>query len=83
MPPGRPIISDCGSESYRIAEYIDFYLKPLSNKHNSYIIDTYDFINKIKSLKVKPEAILFTLDVVSLYTNIETVLGLQAVKKKL
>jgi hypothetical protein len=25
-PPGRPIISDCGSESYGISEYIDYYL---------------------------------------------------------
>lgn len=81
MPPGRPIVSDCGSESYRIAEYIDYYLKPLSTRHNSYIRDTYDFINKIKTTQTKTEAILFTLDVVSLYTNIETRLGLRAVRE--
>ena len=27
-PPGRPIISDCGSESDNISEYIDSHLKP-------------------------------------------------------
>ncbi|XDV25687.1 hypothetical protein PO909_029562 [Leuciscus waleckii] len=80
MPPGRPIVSDCGSESHRIAELIDFYLNPLSTRHSSYVRDTYDFLDKVKSLKVPPGAILFSLDVESLYTNIETPLGLKAVR---
>ncbi|KAF4070120.1 hypothetical protein AMELA_G00298160 [Ameiurus melas] len=39
-PPGRPIVSDCGSESYRIAEFLDHHLNPLSTRHPSYIQDT-------------------------------------------
>lgn len=54
-----PIVSDCGSESYRIAEYIDFHLNPLSTKHRSYLKDPYDFVRKIKTLKIPPEAFLF------------------------
>lgn len=80
MAPGRPIVSDCGSESYRIAEFLDYYLNPLSTLHRSYIKDTYTFIEKIKSTKIKENAFLFTIDIDSLYTNIETTLGLQAVK---
>lgn len=30
IPPGRPIVSDCSSESYYTAEYLDFYLNPLN-----------------------------------------------------
>ncbi|XDV11124.1 hypothetical protein PO909_000146, partial [Leuciscus waleckii] len=41
MPPGRPIVSDCGSESYGVAEWITHFLNPLSIKHTSYIRDTY------------------------------------------
>lgn len=37
IPPGRPIMSDCNSQTYRTAEYIDYFLNPLSNKHASYI----------------------------------------------
>ncbi|MGL4283371.1 MAG: hypothetical protein ACRCSI_07050 [Eubacterium aggregans] len=80
MPPGRPIVSDCGSESCRVAELIDFYLNPLSTKHPSYIRDTYDFVDKVRSLTIPTEAFLFALDVDSLYTNIETPLGLKAVR---
>lgn len=32
IPPGRPIVSDCGSETYRTAEYTEYYLHPLSIK---------------------------------------------------
>ncbi|XDV42480.1 hypothetical protein PO909_011135 [Leuciscus waleckii] len=80
MPPGRPIVSDCGSESHRIAEFIDFYLNPLATRHSSYIRDTNDFLDKVNNLRVPPGAILFSLDVESLYTNIETPLGLKAVR---
>ena len=42
VPAGRLIVSDCNSESYRVAEHIDYFLTPLSTKHSSYIKDTYD-----------------------------------------
>lgn len=80
MAPGRPIVSDCGSESYRIAEYIDYYLNPLSTLHKSYIKDTYDFVEKVKNIHLEKDSFLFSIDIDSLYTNIETQLGLQAIK---
>lgn len=81
VPPGRPIVSDCNSDTYRLAEFIEYHLKPISNKHQSYIKDTYDFIEKIKNVKIPQESLLFTLDIDSLYTNIDTEAGLKAVKK--
>ncbi|MGL5567368.1 MAG: hypothetical protein ACRDC4_16715, partial [Plesiomonas sp.] len=79
MPPGRPIVSDSDSESYRIAEYIDSFLKPLATRHESFVRDSYDFIEKIKPLEPPTQAFLFTMDGDSLYTNIETPLGIQAI----
>lgn len=81
IPPGRPIVSDCGSETYRTAEYIDFYLNPLSTKHASYVRDTYHFINMVRELRLPPNFLFFTIDVDSLYTNIDTVAGLSAVQQ--
>lgn len=52
VPPGRPIVSDCGSETYHTTEYLDFYLTPIAMKHNSFVKDTFDFINIIKKLKI-------------------------------
>lgn len=33
VPPRRPIVSDCSSETYHTAEFIDYFLNPLSTKH--------------------------------------------------
>ena len=53
MSPGRPIISDCSSESYTIAEYIDHFLQDISRKHSSYVKDTGDFISKLRQVEIK------------------------------
>lgn len=81
VPPGRPIVSDCGSETYQTTEYIDFYLNPLSMKHPSFVKDTYDFINSIKKLKIPPNSFFFSMDVDNLYTNIPIVAGIQCVRE--
>jgi len=83
IPPGRPIVSDINSESYRIARFVDFYLSPVCNLHPSYVKNTYHFLNKIKDTQVGADDLLITLDVESLYTNIDTNLGLTAIKEAL
>lgn len=40
VSPGRPIISDCESESSPAAEFIGHFLNPISQKHASSIKDT-------------------------------------------
>nr|XP_029604681.1 uncharacterized protein LOC115190770 isoform X1 [Salmo trutta] len=80
VPCGRPIVSDCGSESYRIAEYLDYFINPLSRKHQSFIKDTYEFVTKLKEISVPQETVFFSIDIDSLYTNIDTNLGLRAIK---
>jgi hypothetical protein len=69
MPEGRPIVSDCGSESYRISQYIDSFVRPISMKHPAFIKDTYDFISKIRNQVIPSNSFLVTGDVSSLYTN--------------
>ena len=79
IPPGRPIVSDCGSDTYRLSEYIDHFLYPLATTHDSYIRDTPDFLEKVSNVKTNPDSLLITLDVDSLYTNIDNLDGLKAV----
>lgn len=81
VPPGRPIVSDCGSETYYTAEYIDHHLNPLSNKHPAYVKDTYHFIEIVRNLWIPSKSFLFSMDVSSLYTNIDIPRGICAVKK--
>jgi len=80
MPEGRPIVSDTGSETERICELIDFYLKPLATGHPSYLKDTYDFVNKIKDTSIPTNALLVTADVSALYTNMLIDRSIEVVK---
>ena len=83
MPEGRPIVSDCGSESYRISQYIDSFIRPISIRHPSYIKDTYDFVSKIRGQQIPKTALLVTGDVSSLYTNMRIDRTLQVTKNAL
>ena len=49
-------------------------------KHDSYIKDTYDFVEKIKQLHVPLNSFFFMMDVDSLYTNIDIAEGIQTIK---
>ena len=70
-PPGRPIVSQIGSPTEKISGYLDFFLQPFMQKIPSYIKDTGHFLHIIDNLGTIPEnALLVTLDVTSLYTNI-------------
>ena len=77
--PGRPIINAIGNPTSTIAEFVDFHLQPIAEKQRSYVKDTGDFLRKISQLKKLPkDAILVTMDVASLYTNIPHAEGINA-----
>ena len=70
-PPGRPIVSAIGSPTEKISAFLDFFLQPYLPKLRSYVKDTGHFLYLIDQLGRLPDnAILVTLDVTSLYTNI-------------
>ena len=79
--PGRPVISNCGTPTKKASEFLDYHLKPIMQREKSYIKDSGDSINKIKSLQNIPErAILVTADIVGLYPSIPHKAGLNALK---
>ena len=82
--PGRPVISNCGTPTERVSEFLDHHLKPVMQSGKSYIKDSGDFLNKIKRLGKIPEgAFLVSVDVVGLYPSIPHLEGLEALRKRL
>ena len=68
----------------KLSEYLDFYLKPLSQKVESYIKDTTHFLQKLEGLKnIPPNSHFVTIDVTALYTSIPHRDGILAVKDAL
>jgi hypothetical protein len=83
FPSFRPIVSGCKSCCEHISNFVDFHLKPLMKKNSSFIKDTTDFINKIKSFKCEEGSILVSADVSGLYTVINHEEGAAACKEAL
>ena len=82
--PGRPVISNCGTPTEKVSEFLDYYLKPVMQNGLSYIRDSQHFLEKIKTIGSVPEnAILVTADLVGLYPNIPNQAGLKALKEAL
>ena len=82
IPPGRPIISGNGTVTEKVSLFIDYHLKPLVSKLDSYVQDDMDFLRKLETIKrngpLPPNAILCVMDVSALYTNIPTEEGIAA-----
>ena len=65
---GRPVISNCGSPTEKVTEYVDYIFKPIMQDRWSYIKDSGDFIKEIKNIGKIPEgSFLVTADVIGLY----------------
>ena len=80
-PPGRPIVSGNNCPTEKISQLVDFFLQPHVKQLPSYIKDTTHFLNKLDNLgRIPADAILVTLDVAGLYTNIPNYEGLESAR---
>ncbi|XP_072048770.1 uncharacterized protein [Amphiura filiformis] len=73
----RPIISGCGTATEKISLFVDQHLKPYVKTLPSYVEDDNDFLRKLVQINeqhgpLPDDAILCTMDVTALYTNIPT-----------
>ena len=77
FPPGRPIISGCGTATEKISLYVDLHLKPHVKTLPSYVEDGNDFLRQLISINrqhgpLPSNTIVCTMDVEGLYSNIPT-----------
>jgi hypothetical protein len=87
IPPVRPIISGSGSLLENPSKFVDYHIKELATKHDTYLQDTPDFLRKVEELNSKgslpDNALLVTIDVKGLFTNIPQEEGTQATEEAL
>ena len=78
-------MSACGSITENLGLYVQNTLKQYSNIHDSYLQDTPDFLRWLEDLNdeniVDDGDILVTVDVTGLYTNIDQLEGIKAVRE--
>ena len=69
--PGRPVISSCSSPTEKNSELVDYFLKPLMSSIPTFLPDSFDFLDKLRSVvRFQDNLLLVTIDVVSLYPSI-------------
>ena len=87
IPPERPIISASGSFNENLGKFIEHHIKHLADKHPSYIKDTPCFLRQLNAFcesdSLPDNAILVSMDISALYTNIPQDEGLQYIHEAL
>ena len=68
--PLRPIVDYTGSVTYNIARALADLLNPLMGNTEHHLKDTKQFVSKVKELKLGPNDMLVSHDVVSLFTKV-------------
>ena len=82
--PGHPVVSSVSSPTEKISAFVDEFLKPMAQELPSYMKDTTHFLQKIDKVgEISEDTYMVTLDVKSLYTNIDNEEGSRVFKEEL
>ena len=77
--PTRPVCSDVTGLLHGLAKWVTEELLPLAKKQDSYFKDSFALKDLLDDLTLPPNARIFTADAESMYTNIPTKEGLEAI----
>jgi hypothetical protein len=76
----RPVVSGINSLLSVFSNWLDYKLKVLLPHVKSFVKDSATVIKELKSLHIPQNALLFSADATSMYTNIETQLGVASIQ---
>ena len=75
--PLRPIVSNTGAPTYQLSEYLAGLLSQLTGNSAHHVKYSFQFVQILESLRVQPDDLMVSFDVVSLFTNVPTVDSLE------
>jgi hypothetical protein len=75
----RPVVSTTNSLLAVFSIWLDYKMKELLPLIKSYIKNSIEVINDLKNLHIPENALLFSADAISMYTNIDTASGLHSI----
>ena len=76
-----PVVSTCGSLLSIFSTWLDFKMKELLPFIKSYLKNSSSVITDLKNLQLPQDALLFSVDAVSMYTNIDTVTDIHSINR--
>lgn len=79
---GRPIVPGFRWLTTKLSKWVSDRLTPLVKQYTEHMVSsTEDFIRKVDRIKVTSDCVFMTMDIESLYTNIDTKLGIKYVSE--
>jgi len=79
--PLRPTVSNIGTPTYQLSKHLSELLNPLTGKSAHHVKNSFHSIEILKSLKIKPDDIMVSFDVVSLFTKVPVEESLTLLRK--
>ncbi len=76
----RPVVSCINSFISIFSNWLDFKMKALLPLVKSYTRNSADVLEDLKFINIPKNALLFSADAKSMYTNIDTTIGLQSIR---
>jgi hypothetical protein len=73
----RNIVSNIGAPSYQLSKYLAGLLNQLTGNLAHHVKKSFQFVQTLKSLRVQPEDLMVSFDVVSLFTSVPIVDSLE------
>jgi hypothetical protein len=67
--PLRPTVSNIGAPTYQLSKHLSRLLNTLTGNSAHHVKNSFHFIEILKSLKIKPDDLMVSFYVVSLFTN--------------
>ncbi|XP_062700032.1 uncharacterized protein LOC134284782, partial [Aedes albopictus] len=80
--PLRPVVSTIGSATYNIAKFLANIIENIVGKEVSHVRNSFEFANEVTGFHTDEDEVLFSLDVVSLYTNIPVDYALRCLEER-
>jgi hypothetical protein len=68
----RPICSDCASLPHALGQWVDEQLQPIVKGQSTYFKNSFDLKKDLGGITLPANALIFTYDALSMYTNIDT-----------
>ncbi|EZA56040.1 hypothetical protein X777_04043, partial [Ooceraea biroi] len=78
----RIIVSTNDSPLYNLASYLNKILKDSISKPDSFVKDSWSFVDRMKNVSVCPNGLFVSFDATSLFTNIPKELVIKGIEKR-
>jgi hypothetical protein len=79
----RPVCSDVTSLPHALGKWVNEMLAPVQKAQDSYFQDSFELKTMLDEMELPPNALLFTSDATSMYTNIRTEPALEKISEYL